>query len=72
MVDMKDLNFCNRALIELGIEPIKNFDSDIGKILLNAPDFVNHYRLALYLMPYLGIFNDRLRKHLQDRLGDLI
>ena len=64
----KDLKICNRALTELGIEPIKNFNNKVGKILLQAPNFVSHYRLALYLMPWFGIFNDNLKIYLHERL----
>lgn len=64
----KDLNVCNKALRELGIEPINDFNNKVGEILLQAPDFINHYRLALYLMPWFGIFNDQIKIYLEKRI----
>lgn len=64
----KDLKICNKALWELGIEPISNFNNEVGGILLQAPDFINHYRLALYLMPWFGIFDDRIKIYLTERI----
>lgn len=64
----QDLQICNKALQELGIEPITDFNNEVGIILLQSPNFINHYQLSIYLMPHFGIFDDRIRTYLEEKL----